>query len=323
MCTAVGDSNFFGRTLDIDRSYGEEVILTPRKFAFNFLHEEMSRSHFAIMGMACEAKGIPLYFDAVNEQGLCIAGLNFPENAVYHQCVSDKHNVASFELIPWVLCRCATIEEAAKLLSKTNITADSFSADLPTTPLHWIVTDGSRSLTVESVVDGLKIYENPFGVLTNNPPFPYHISHVAEYMHLSPVSPKNTLCPHLCLEEYSFGFGALGLPGDFSSASRFIRAVFLKNHASVADDRAGEINRFFHIMDSVGVPKGCVINDAGREHHTVYTSCIDRGELSYHFTTYDCRKIRGASMKNSDLDACTLFHCLVEESIFTDNHGRE
>ncbi len=306
MCTAIsfkGTHHLFGRTLDAQASYGEKVVITPRRFEFSFIHEATSKIHEAIIGAACISGGVPLYFDAMNESGLAAAGLNFNGNAVYHPVREGCHNVASFELIPWILCSCRDIEDAAELLSDTNITRDNFSPELPTTPLHFIFADKSGSIAVESVEEGLKIYDNPYGVLTNNPPFQFHRENLKSYMSLSSLAPENRLCKDVRLTPYSFGMGAVGLPGDFSSSSRFVRAVFSKNSIDVGDD---EINGFFHLMDTVTVPKGCVRGDDGMPHYTLYTSCADTDDGVYCYSTYKNRGIVSLNMEEAQLDSDEL-----------------
>ncbi len=306
MCTAVsmgGKRHLFGRTLDAEASYGEKVVIAPRNFEFSFRHLPPNESHPAIIGTACVVGEVPLYFDAVNEYGLGMAGLNFRKNAKYHSPLPNMHNVASFELIPWILCRCKNITEAKELLTRTNVTDDSFSGNLPTTPLHFIISDKIGCVTVESTKGGLKIYDNPFGVLTNNPPFPYHAENVKNYMFLSPAAPQNNLCKNAKLTPFSFGMGAIGLPGDFSSPSRFIRAVFAKNNVDAGES---SVNAFFHVMDTISVPKGCVYTEDGRAHYTLYTSCTDADTGTYYYTTYENRSISSVSMKNASLDSDKL-----------------
>jgi len=309
MCTAISDLgkfHLFGRTLDVECSFGEEVVITPRNFCFDFLYEPKIRSHPAINGIACVRNGVPLYYDAVNESGLAIAALNFPTNAVYREPVKNRYNVASFELIPWLLSRAESTDAAVELLRNTNVTADSFSKDMPSTPLHWIIADKHRTVTAEAVASGFEIYENPFGVLTNNPPFPYHTTHIADFMGINSLPPKNTICPSAELIKYSGGMGAIGLPGDFSSASRFVRAVFVKSHTVHEPTEAEEINRFFHIMDSVCVPCGCSKNENGKNNFTLYTSCINTETGDYYFTTYACRSIRAVKLCGVELNADRL-----------------
>lgn len=291
MCTVICDNKLFGRTLDLEYSYDEKVVTVPRNYKFR-ISEEVIESHPAIIGVAHVCDEIPLFYDAINELGLGVAGLNFPGNAVYHIPQENKNNIASFEVIPWILCKCESVDDAEKLLSNTVITNRAFSASLQPTPLHWLISDKNRSITVESTDDGLKIYNNPFGVMTNNPPFPYHMTHISDYLNVDSNPSKNTLCPSVELDQYSRGMGGIGLPGDYSSASRFVRAVFAKNHTS---QEKNKISRFFHIMETVSVPKGCVKTCEGRDVYSVYTSCADMEDFAYYFITYGCKRIKGVT----------------------------
>ncbi len=309
MCTAVnlrGKYRTFGRTLDLEHSYGESLTVTPRHFPLNFRHGGKTTEHEAIMGIAHISGGFPLYYDAVNESGLAVAALNFPVSARWQNIAEDKHNIASFELILWVLCQCTTVAEAEELLSSTNITADAFSPELSPTPLHWIIADSELSICAEPTKSGLTIHKNPYGVMTNEPPFPFHAAHLSEFSHLSPHPPKNEICPKLPLISYSRGTGAVGLPGDYSSPSRFVRAVFAANHTVAGNSENEAVSRFFHVMDTVSVPWGTVITDKGDNVRTVYTSCAlpERGE--YFFTTYENRRIRGLTLTDAMAESDSL-----------------
>ena len=325
MCTAVSDHgrhHLFGRTLDIECSYGEIAIVTPRNFRFDFLHENAIPVHYAIMGIGCVRNDLPLYYDAINEAGLAIAGLNFPGNAVYHEKKANKHNIASFELIPWILCQCDTLSSAIQLLLKTNLTADSFSSELPSTPLHWLIADKERSVTLESVSSGMKVYENPFGILTNNPPFLFHATNITNFMHLSSNFQKNNLCPDVKIEPYSRGMGAIGLPGDFSSSSRFVKALYVKSNTQEAES---DIGRFFHILQSVSVPYGCVKSENGKNVLTVYSSCANASTFTYYFTTYKCHRIQAVSVQRDLLNETKLFKYSMrdeEDILYLDSDGK-
>lgn len=173
MCTAVTYKTkdfYFGRTLDYEFSYGEEITVTPRNYIFDFRHIGQLKSHYAIIGMAFVSEGYPLYYDAVNEKGLGMAGLNFVGNAAYKASVCGEKDIAQFEFIPWILSQCATVSEARAKLDGINLTGTPFSSQLPAAQLHWIIADKDEAITVESMKDGLHIYDNPVGVLTNNPP---------------------------------------------------------------------------------------------------------------------------------------------------------
>ena len=189
MCTAATYKTkdfYIGRTLDYEFSYGEEVVVTPRNYPFAFRFQGEMKSHYAMIGTAYVAGDYPLYYDAVNEKGLGMAGLNFVGNAAYADIKPDIDNVAQFEFIPWILSQCASVAEARELLAHMNLTNTPFSEQFPLAQLHWIISDETASITVESMADGLHIYDNPVGVLTNNPPFPQQMFQLNNYMHLSP-----------------------------------------------------------------------------------------------------------------------------------------
>lgn len=239
MCTALSFTtrdHYFGRNLDLHCSCGEQVCIAPRNFPWEFRRMGRRENHYAMIGMAMMAGQVPLYFDAVNEKGLCAAGLNFPGNAFYHPEKEGRDNVAPFEFIPWVLSQYATVAEAREAFQKLNLVDIPFSSGLPLSPLHWIVSDRESSLVVESTADGLSVYENPARVLTNNPPFPYHLFNLNNYRALSAVNPQTRFSDDLKLEEYCQGLGGLGLPGDLSSMSRFVRIAFHGENAVCGED---------------------------------------------------------------------------------------
>ena len=210
MCTAATYKTkdfYFGRTLDYEFSYGDQIVITPRNYSFHFRHVGDMEHHYAIIGMAHVAEDYPLYYDAMNEKGVAMAGLNFVGNAAYSEVQSNVENIAQFEFISWILSQCASLVEVRELLDRINIVNTPFSEQLPLAQLHWIISDENESITVESMSDGLHIYDNPVGVLTNNPPFPQQMFQLNNYMYLSPKQPENTFCENLALDAYSRGMG--------------------------------------------------------------------------------------------------------------------
>ena len=311
MCTAITyktRDNYFGRNLDLEYSYNETVTVTPRNYVFEFRKMGKMESHFAMIGMAYVADGYPLYYDATNEKGLSVAALNFPQNAHYNSFCVEKDNIAPFELIPWILGQCATAGEAEKLLERINILNENFSDELPLSPLHWIISDKGRSITFESVKAGIKVYYNSVGVLTNNPTFDYQLFNLNNYMPLTNGEPKNTFATNkeLNLEQYSRGMGAMGLPGDYSSMSRFVRAAFVKMNSVSGNSENESVSQFFHILQSVAMPRGCV--KVGEENYaiTIYSSCCNTDRGIYYYTTYDNNQINAVDMHKENLNSNTL-----------------
>ncbi len=316
MCTAITyqkDSFYFGRNLDYDISYGEAITIAPRNFAFNFRDHETMVSHYAILGVAYttanqDGNDYPLFFDGINEKGLGMAGLNFVGNASYATPVDNHDNIAQFEFIPWILGQCATLDEAKTLLQHINLTNTAFSNDLPPAELHWIIADRSGSIVVESTKSGLHVYDNPVGVLTNNPPFDKQLLQLSNYRHLSAKDPINSFAPTLYLPIYSRGMGSIGLPGDLSSEGRFAKATFTKLNSLSSAEENSSVSQFFHILHSVDQQRGC--NDLGDDHYeiTIYSNCYNTDRGICYYTTYDNHQITAVDMNKTDLDATALTH---------------
>lgn len=319
MCTAIsylsGD-HYFGRNLDLEFSYGESVIVTPRSYRFDFRRSSTLTKHYAMIGTGIVEEGYPLYYEATNEVGLSAAGLNFDGYAAFG--VSEgRDNIAVFEFIPWVLGQCETVKQARKLLKDIAITDQPFSQKYPVSPLHFIVSDRHGSLTVESTRRGISIYDNPVGVLTNNPDFPYHMTHLSDYMGVSPARKENTLAPYAALPEYSRGMGGTGLPGDMSSASRFVRAVFLRSHTVCEEGETERVSGFFRMLDCVAQIDGCVILQDGKRERTVYSSCANTDRGIYYYTTYHNRRVNAVRMteENKSGKALSTYPLLWENDI--------
>lgn len=309
MCTAVTYKTkdfYFGRTLDYEFSYGDEIVITPRKYPFYLRRAGEMQTHYAMIGMAHVAENYPLYHEAANEKGLCMAGLNFVGNAFFGKEDENKDNITQFELIPWILGQCTDIGEARALLKKLTLVDVPFHENLPVADLHWIIADSNEAITVEFVKEGVKIYDNPVGVLTNNPPFDEQIFQLNNYMSLSSKPPKNCFSDKLPLHAYSRGMGALGLPGDLSSQSRFIRASFVKMNSVSGDSEEESVSQFFHILGSVDQQRGCCELENGKYEITIYTCCINAGSGVYYYTTYGNHQITAVKMHQENLDSSAL-----------------
>lgn len=324
MCTAATyktDDFYFGRTLDYEFSYGDEIVVTPRNFPVNFRTMGVMEKHYAMIGMAHVAEDFPLYYDAVNEKGLGMAGLNFVGNAHYFDAEQGKDNVAQFELILWVLGQCASVKEARELLGRINILNTPFNDRMPCAQLHWIIADKDEAITLESVNEGIRIYDNPVGVLTNNPPFDEQMFNLNNYMHLSAKNPENTFSDKLTLKCYSRGMGALGLPGDLSSQSRFVRVAFVKMNSISGNSEAESVSQFFHILGSVDQQRGCCDLGDGKYELTIYTSCCNADKGIYYYTTYENHQISAVDMHKENLDGNSLarYTPVHGEQIFMQN----
>ena len=321
MCTALSfpkGNHYFGRNLDLEGSYGEKVCLLPRNVPIAYRHEKTMERHYAMLGMAVVMDGMPLFYDAVNETGLCMAGLNFPGNACYFKKQEGKDNVAPFEFIPWILGQCADVKEARERLNRLNLADTPYSEQIPLATLHWLISDREGSLVVESTADGLQVYENPVGVLTNNPPFPYQLFNLNNYRALRADTPENHLGTPL--DVYCQGLGGLGLPGDVSSMSRFVRPEFHSQMSQCQEEEDGCVSQCFHLLGSVEMPKGSCRVEKGMD-YTVYSCCCSADTGRYYYTTYDNRQITCVDMNREDLEgtALRIFPLVKKQNIFFQN----
>ncbi len=310
MCTAISlgaGNHYFGRNLDLDRSYGEEICIMPRFYPIEWRKMGSSYKHFAIIGMATVINGVPLYYDAANEYGLCMAGLNFPDNAYYPPYCEGKDNVTPFEFIPWILSQCKCVADARPLLNNINLVNICFSETVPLSPLHWILADKTECIAIEAMADGLHIHDNPVGVMTNNPPFDYQLFNLNNYRNLSITNGGSGFASKLSLDNYCQGLGAIGLPGDVSSMSRFIRAVFGKENSVCEPCESAAVGQFFHLLDSVKMVKGVCRVPSGEYDITVYSSCINADKGLYYYTTYNNRQIGCIAMHACDLEGQTVY----------------
>ena len=324
MCTAISyktKNHYFGRNLDLEYSYHETVTITPRNYPFVFRRAGELRTHYAMIGMAYVQDGYPLYYDATNEKGLSMAGLLFAGNAYYSKVEEmGKDHVSPFEFIPWVLGQCENVKEAKQKLAKLQLVEIHYSEELKITPLHWMVADKEECLVVEATKEGLSIYENPVKVLTNNPPFPYQLMNLNGYRGLSRKDVPCRFAEGVELTKYSRGMGALGLPGDLSSASRFVRAAFHRLNSASGETEEESVNQFFHLLGSVEMPRGSVELEKGALDLTVYSSCCNADKGIYYYRTYENSRIIGVDMHKEELEGNIVFsYPLLKDRLYIQN----
>ena len=125
-------------------------------------------------------------------------------------------------------------------------------------------------------------------------------------MQLSNEVPVNRFMRGMELETYSRGMGGIGLPGDLSSASRFVRAAFVRVNARVGDTEEESVTQFFHILSSVEQQEGCVKMDTDLYEKTLYSSCCNVDKGLYYYTTYENRQISVIDMHKTNLETTTL-----------------
>lgn len=309
MCTSLtlptpDGTNLFGRTLDLDAHFGEAPTLTPRRYPFTFADCYPLTHHYAFLGMATvmdgpAASGYPLYAEAMNEKGLCMAGLRFAESAVYApRPRAGFLNLAPWELIPYLLGTCDTVAEARAALSDICVVDKPFSDTVGTAPLHWHIVDADPThggLILETTAEGMRIYEDGAGVLTNDPPYPHQLAALRA-------------CKIYRGDES-------GLPGDYSSPSRFTRAATLRRWAAErmgnglagGEGKDADVARFFSLLGAVSPTVGAVMTPEGKCHRTLYTCCMDTAAGVYRYHTEADPTIRSISFSAQNLNGKAPF----------------
>ena len=301
MCTSialVGENFCFGRTLDLDQNFGDGVITTQRNYVLTLRCGDVIARHHAFMGMATVVNGFPLYADGLNEHGVCIAALDFKENAHYPtEPAGARRGIAPFEVIPYVLSLCKNLLDAKRVLEGISVVDVPFSDVIPSSALHWHIADKSGSLVLESTADGMKIYENEHNVLTNNPPFPFHRDSCTLYLNSTnePARDSRVFCN---------GVMGRGIPGDYSSPSRFVRAAWLTRYARCNEGEEAAV--LYSLLGAVAPPRGTVTSEDGGEHFTQYTSVMNPKSLAYTYKMGNCTEILHTYMKKESLDGETL-----------------
>lgn len=309
MCTCITfktKDHYFGRNMDIECHFNENIVITPREYLFSLKNGTSFHTKYAMIGMANVISDYPLYAEATNEMGLSIAGLYFPNNAVYFNEKKEKLNITPYELIPYLLGQYQSVEEIKEMIHCINISNIPFSQSIPLSDLHFMISDEKESIVLEQTTEGFKIYDNKIGVLTNNPTFDYHQTNLCNYMNLTANAVENHFSKQLELESYAQGMGAIGLPGDTSSASRFVRVAFHKWNSVCDEDENSSITQFFHILDTVQMTKGSTITKSGNYDVTIYSCCINTNTQTYYYKTYTNNQIHAIKMNEEDKKKSTL-----------------
>ncbi len=316
MCTCIDfktKDHYFGRNLDLEYRFDEKVVITPRNYCFALKNGSTIHTKYAMIGMASVKDNYPLYAEATNEKGLSIAGLYFPRNAHFNPGEKDKFNLCPYELFPYFLGLYASVAELREILSRLNITDIPLTPDLPVAQLHWMISDETECIILEQMEGGLKIYDNPVGILTNNPPFGYHLANLNNYMNLTPCCPENRFSDKLNLQQYGMGMGAIGLPGDSSPTSRFVKASFTKFNSVCEENEESSVTQFFHILDSVSVVRGTSLTKDGLDDLTTYSCCINTTRGIYYYKTYNNSQITAIRMTGREKCRKTLcIHELID-----------
>lgn len=310
MCTGLAletkdGLHLFGRNMDIEYSFNQSIIFIPRNFkCVNKSNKKELTTKYAVLGMGTIFDNYPTFADGMNEKGLGCAGLNFPVYVSYSkEDIEGKTNIPVYNFLLWVLANFSSVEEVKEALKNANIVDIPISENIPNTTLHWMISDiTGKSIVVEQTKEKLNVFDNNIGVLTNSPTFDWHVANLNQYVGL-----RYNQVPEFKLGDQSLtalgqGTGLVGLPGDFTPASRFIRVAFLRDAMIKNDKDSIDLIEFFHILNNVAMVRGSTRTVEEKSDLTQYTSCMCLEKGIYYYNTYENNQINAIDMNKENLD---------------------
>lgn len=298
MCTSVMYKNakgkwFLARTMDFSFELGGRPVVIPRNF--HFKSDAQATGFDTKLGFTGAGRDLNGYIlvDGVNEVGVGAATLYFDGLAKFaDQTDENKTNLAPHEVINWILGNVTSVDDLKAKISDVNIVAVANDLFKMVVPLHWIVADKSGACVVlEQDENSMKVMDDPVKVMTNSPDFQWHLKNLNNYVQLKPTSHSSKSYGDFESDAYGLGSGALGLPGDYTSVSRFVRAAFIRENTEKADTEAGSINALTHILNSVEIPKGVKADNEGGCDYSQYRGYMSLDEGAYYMQPYDDQTI--------------------------------
>ncbi|MDK0886069.1 choloylglycine hydrolase [Clostridium perfringens] len=310
MCTGLAletkdGLHLFGRNMDIEYSFNQSIIFIPRNFkCVNKSNKKELTTKYAVLGMGTIFDDYPTFADGMNEKGLGCAGLNFPVYVSYSkEDIEGKTNIPVYNFLLWVLANFSSVEEVKEALKNANIVDIPISENIPNTTLHWMISDiTGKSIVVEQTKEKLNVFDNNIGVLTNSPTFDWHVANLNQYVGLRYNQVTEFKLGDQSLTALGQGTGLVGLPGDFTPASRFIRVAFLRDAMIKNDKDSIDLIEFFHILNNVAMVRGSTRTVEEKSDLTQYTSCMCLEKGIYYYNTYENNQINAIDMNKENLD---------------------
>lgn len=312
MCTGIRfsdgqDNLYLARNLDWTSGYGQQVVLTPTGYAPRSPFGAVGSIEHATIGMGIVEEDTPLYFDCGNDAGLAVAGLNFPGYAAYASGpVEGAVNVAAYEFPLWVASQFASVDEVEAALQDVVIVDKPINDKYPSSLLHWIIADATRSIVVEYTSEGMHVFDDDVDVLTNQPGFAWHHENLRNYLNTSPEFPEETVLGRAHLTPFGSGSHMRGIPGDYYSPSRFVRAAYVNAHYPTKGNEEENVSRAFHTLQQVAMVDGCAAMGSGEFEITIYTGLFSSRTSTYYWNTYDDPRIRSVAMAEHPTDGDKL-----------------
>lgn len=324
MCTSVtmrskDNIHLLARTMDFSFELDPSMVIVPRNQPLEFTNHKTINKHHAFMGLSKDFGNHFILADGINEHGLSAAVLYFEGYATYNSDVVDeKLNLASFEVITYILATCRTANEVKKMFDKTNILDTILPFINTTPPFHWVVLDSSgKSFIIEPLETGITITENHLGVMANSPDINWHLTNVRNYIGITQHALPQLTINGLTFKPLGQVSGTFGIPGDLTPPARFIRALHNKLTVDKVSGENDLVVATNAVLNSVKIPRGTVITQRNTIDYTQYTSFMLNNKLTYYFSLYNNPKLIKVSFDDFDLDgALAIVKDLTNEPTF-------
>jgi len=305
----------YGRTMEFAFHLDSEAIVTPRLFAFTATGPGGKpglawKAKYGAVGL--NAYGGPVFTDGMNEKGLAGGILYFPDYVGYADPAKTDaaKALAPWEFLTWVLTNFATVAEVKAAVPSVSIIDIIQPGANIVPPFHYSVHDATgASIVIEPINGTLKVYDNPFGVLTNSPPFDWHLTNLRNYVKISPVNAPPVVIAGQTLASFGQGSGLLGIPGDPTPPSRFIRALGYTMSAKRVPSGEASVRLAEHILNNFDIPLGFIRPDAANPGPLEFTQWSTIAEMTtkhYYVKTYEDQVLRGIDLMSFDLNAKTI-----------------
>ena len=296
---------YLSRTMDFDFDMGARPVVIPRGYRFKAaVDAEGIVAKFGFVGSGRQV-GEYAVVDGVNEHGFGAATLYLVESKYNEAPVAGKQNLASYEMVPYLLGNYTTVSELRDHLDDINIVAvaNAFMGNI-VVPLHWIVADDTGDCAVlEQTGAGLELFDNPVGVMTNSPDFGWHLQNLKNYPQLQPTQAPARKYGTLNVHGFGAGTGAAGLPGDYTSVSRFVRMAFMREVGEKVSGQANAVNTISHLMNSVDIPRGAKLMDNLSADYSQYRAYCSLSDRTYFLQPYDDQTITRVQLTEDLLNA--------------------
>jgi len=322
------DGSFiFGRTLELAQDLNSDLIIVPRGYKYIGSTPEGKNGMqwsvkygFVAMNASVEPT---LAADGLNEKGLAVGIFYLPGYTKYETYNKDLESktLAPIEFATWLLSNFAKVKDVKNGLGLSRVVNVAIKSWYFVPPLHFMVTDQTGASIVIEYIDGMiKVHNNPIGVITNAPSFDWHITNLSNYVNLSPLNKTSIKLGTLKIKPFGEGSGMLGLPGDFTPPSRFIRATIFSKNVLPGKNATETVRQTFHVLNQFDIPKGIICSKNRKKTYdkTQWTSASDTNNKQYYIHTINNRTIRKVDLKKADLNAkniVTIPVNLVDEKI--------